>query len=398
MSESLPVVIDLNNFWSPSGGGVRRYHLQKMDYYKNQREVKLVFLMQDSSNYTEEISPGLVIEHVKAFKIPGRWEYRFIWDSLQIRRYLLKYAPAIVEVGSPYILPAAVRRATWGLKRKPALVGFWHADFPVTYVRRFFGRLFRPLGVVMEKLAWAYARYGFSSYASIQVSSCEVMVRMQAHGMGPLRWIPLGVDIEAFHPHWRDEALVQELKAGDPDRLTIFFPHRFSDEKGLRLLIEAYPDICARLGSEPAIVFAGTGPDFDLIEEASKTWKHLRYVGFVRSVSDMARWYASCELGLALSGWETFGLSILESMASGQCLVGASTGAAGEHIRESGCGVLLESRDAQGLADAVVQVAARGLMAGRMDKARQYAERFSWQACFDRQMVLYREYLPHAPA
>jgi len=393
MSESLPIIIDINNFWSPSGGGVRRYHLQKMNYYQQQSEVKLVFLMQDSREYTEEISAGLTIEHVKAFKIPGRWEYRFIWDSWQIRRYLRKYSPAIVEVGSPYILPAAVRRATWGLSPKPALLGFWHADFPVTYVRRFFGRWVPPLAPLMEWLAWAYARYGFSGYAGIQVSSCEVMTRMMAHGLGALRWIPLGVDIEAFHPGRRDLALVEELKDGQPDRLTIFFPHRFSDEKGLRLLIEAYPDICARLGHEPAIVFAGTGPDLNLIEEAAKTWKHLRYIGFVKGVDEMARLYASCELGLALSGWETFGLSILESMASGQCLVGAATGAAGEHIRESGCGVLLNERSARGLADAVVAVAERGLMADRMDKARHYAEQFSWKACFDRQMALYREHL-----
>lgn len=391
MPKKMPVVIDVNNFWSPSGGGVRRYHLQKMEYYRSQEEVCLVFLMQDSRSYTETIAPGLIIEHVKAFKIPGRWEYRFLWNSWQLRSYLRKYEPEVVEVGSPYILPAAVRRATWGLKRKPALVGFWHADFPVTYVRRFFGRLCKPLGIVMEHLAWAYARYGFSGYSSLQVSSCEVMERMARHGLGPLRWIPLGVDIEAFHPLRRDEALVAELKDGNPDRLTVFFPHRFCDEKGLSLLLAAYPIVCERLGHEPTVIFAGTGPDLHLIEEAALRYKRLRYVGFVRTVEDMARWYASCELGLALSGGETFGLSILESMASGQCLVGASTGAAGEHIRESGCGVLLKNHDAQTLADAIVEVAARATMRDKADKARAYAERFSWPACFARQAQLYRE-------
>ena len=78
-------------------------------------------------------------------------------------------------------------------------------------------------------------------------------------------------------------------------------------------------------------------------------------------------------------------------MASGQCLVGASTGAAGEHIRESGCGVLLKHHDAQTLADAIVEVAARASMRDKADKARTYAERFSWPACFARQAQLYRE-------
>ncbi len=392
-TDNLPVVIDINNFWSPSGGGVRRYHLQKMDYYKRQNEVKLVFLMQDSRDWTEEVTPGLVIEHVKAFKIPGNWEYRFIWKSSQIRRYLKRYTPRIVEVGSPYILPAAVRRATWFLPVKPALVGFWHADFPVTYVRRFFSRVHNLFGKFMEQVAWLYARYSFSGYGTIEASSHEVMDRMRAHGLGRIDWIPLGVDIEAFHPTKRDDALVAELKAGEPDRLTIFFPHRFCDEKGLRLLLDAYPEICERLGHEPAIIFAGTGPDLDLVEAALAKWQHLRYVGFVRTVDEMARYYASCEMGMALSGGETFGLSILESMASGQCLVGASTGAAGEHIRGSGCGEMLAEHTPAALADAVVKVAARLTLAQRSGKARAYAEKFSWDACFQRQMELYREFL-----
>ncbi len=70
----------------------------------------------------------------------------------------------------------------------------------------------------------------------------------------------------------------------------------------------------------------------------------------------MARHYASVDLGLALSGWETFGLSILESMACGNAQIGASTGAAAEHIRESGAGVVLKERTPQALADAIVEL------------------------------------------
>ena len=38
---------------------------------------------------------------------------------------------------------------------------------------------------------------------------------------------------------------------------------------------------------------------------------------------------------LAKTGWETFGLSILESMACGNAQVAANSGAAAEHIRKS---------------------------------------------------------------
>lgn len=129
-------IVDINNFWSPSGGGVRRYHLQKMAFYEQQSEVHSIFIMPDESTYTEKKSEGLTIEHVKAFRFPGNWEYRFIWKQSQIKPILEKYKPDLIEVGSPYILPTVVRRTVESINLKTTLVGFWHADFPVTYVGR----------------------------------------------------------------------------------------------------------------------------------------------------------------------------------------------------------------------------------------------------------------------
>ena len=73
-------VLDLNNFWSPTGGGVRRYHLQKLEYFKTREDVHYVFLMQDSETRTEVINETTLIEHVEAWKVPGNWEYRFLKD------------------------------------------------------------------------------------------------------------------------------------------------------------------------------------------------------------------------------------------------------------------------------------------------------------------------------
>ena len=129
-------IVDFNNFWSPSGGGVRRYHLQKMAFYENQSEVLSVFVMPDSKTFTEKKSDGLVIEHVEAYRFPGKWEYRFMWRPSQIRPILEKYKPQVIEVGSPYILPTVVRHVAKKIVPNAILLSFWHADFPITYVQR----------------------------------------------------------------------------------------------------------------------------------------------------------------------------------------------------------------------------------------------------------------------
>ena len=270
-SESRPfTVVDFNNFWSPSGGGVRRYHLQKMAFYEGlagmdprdmSEDVLSVFVMPDSKTYTEKRSDTLVIEHVEAFRFPGNWEYRFIWKASQVEPVLAKYRPDIIEVGSPYILPTVVRRAAKRVSPQSKLVGFWHADFPVTYVGRPVAKkLGAGIGTFCRKKAFWYARKEYKKFDCIQASSKEAMARLKKNGLPDPRWIPLGCDIKMFSPTKRDEGLVQKLKDGVPGRLTIFFPHRHCNEKGIDLLLGAYDMLTQKLGHEPAIVFAGTGP------------------------------------------------------------------------------------------------------------------------------------------
>jgi len=384
-------IIDFNNFWSPSGGGVRRYHLQKMAFYEQQSEVLSVFVMPDSKTYTEVKSEGLIIEHVEAYRFPGNWEYRFIWKQSQIQPILRKYMPDVIEVGSPYLLPTVVRQAAKKICPKAALLSFWHADFPITYVERPVANKFgKALGAFCRQVAFWYARREFSRYDGIQVSCKEVLDRCDANGLPKSHWIPLGCDIQMFSPEKRDENLVQQLKDGNPDRLTIFFPHRFCEEKGIELLLGAYDIIADKLKCEPALIFAGTGPYLPQVKEAVAKYSHIQYAGFIKSIDEMARHYASVDLGLALSGWETFGLSILESMACGNAQIGAATGAAAEHVLESGAGSVLKTRTPQALADAIVDLYHSDL-SQKKKNARLYAEKFSWNDCFKRQLDLYKE-------
>lgn len=384
-------IVDFNNFWSPSGGGVRRYHLQKMAFYEKQQEVLSVFVMPDSKTFTEKKSDGLIIEHVKAFRFPGKWEYRFMWKPSQIRPVLEKYKPQVIEVGSPYLLPTLVRRVARKIVPDAVLLSFWHADFPITYVQRPVTNKFgKALGVISKKLAFWYARKEFKRYDGIQVSCDEVLKRLERHHMPKSYWIPLGCDIEMFSPSKRDEVLVQKLKAGNPERLTIFFPHRFCEEKGIELLLAAYPIITNRLGCEPTLVFAGTGPYLPQVRLAARTYPYVQYAGFISSIDEMAKIYASVDLGLALSGWETFGLSILESMACGNAQIGASTGAAAEHVRNSGAGRILKERSPRALAETIIELYHSDMLALKQ-KARAYAEKFSWDECFKRQLNLYQE-------
>ncbi|MFT6883567.1 MAG: alpha-1,6-mannosyltransferase [Marinoscillum sp.] len=387
---SLPTIVDCNNFWSPSGGGVRRYHLEKMEFYKDRSDVKYAFVMHDERTYTEQIGENAFIEHLQVPKVYGNWEYRYLVKSKPMVDVLCRLDPDLIEIGSPYFMPGIVRKIVGDHKLKAKMIGFWHADFPVTYIKRFL----EPLGDYMahsgESLAWRHARKQYNNMDGVIVSSRLIKNRMEENGLKNVDFIPLGVNSELFHPKQKDEKLISELKKGNPERLLLFFPHRFSKEKGLDVLLEAYPLICEQLDLEPVLVVAGKGPYETLAQKAADRFEHVHLKGFIKDKEEMAKYYASADIGFALSKWETFGLSLLESLSSGLPLIAANDGAALEHIQVSQAGIVLEEVTPNDVAKAVVDITKKDQFELKK-MARAYAENLTWNQCFESQLELYRK-------
>jgi len=382
-------IIDCNNFWSPTGGGVRRYHLQKIDYFRARNDIRYIFLMSDTKNETEYLNDTTIIEHYVAPKVPGNWEYRFTVLGKEIIPLIRKHEPDAIEVGSPYFMPHIVRKAVRSMKKKPRVFGFWHADYPVTYVHRGMQWATEGVASAAERIAWGYARFSFNWMDAIFVSSHYIIDRMQRRGMRSMRYVPLGTDTDFFSPAKKDKKLERTLKAGEPSRPIFFFPHRFSHEKGTHLILSIYPRLCERLGVEPAIVFAGTGPLLPQVIDACEHYPHIHYVGFIENRDDLAKYYATAQYGFALSSWETFGLSTVEALASGQILVGATEGAARDHIETSKAGITVRYGDETALIDAIEKITSLPERDEMSKRAHLYAARFSWKSCFDTEVRHY---------
>ncbi|UXP30915.1 glycosyltransferase [Reichenbachiella agarivorans] len=386
-------LVDCNNFWSPSGGGVRRYHLEKMEYFKGRPDIKYVFVMHDEETYTEQIGENAYIEHLRVPKVMGNWEYRYLRKRSLLAPILKRINPDVIEVGSPYFMPSMVNKIVEEEQLKAKVFGFWHADFPVTYVKRFLSNWPFDLAQKGENKAWAFARKHYNKMAGVLASSEVIIQRMQKNGLNNVHFVPLGVNEVLFHPNKKDQNLIDEMKAGVSDRLFLFFPHRFSNEKGLNLLLEAYPLACAQLDHDPVLVLAGTGPYQPAVEKAAKQYPHVHFIGFIKEKEMMAKYFACADLGFALSAWETFGLSLVEALSSGLPLIAANDGAAMEHIQRSEAGLIIDSLTPEVLANAIVKYA---LMTNKDElkaKARAYGQNLSWENCFSKQVEIYQQAL-----
>lgn len=385
-------VLDVNNFWSPTGGGVRRYELEKARVLGSKADVKFVFALPGRKSETEQRSDNVVFEHVgKTLPSPG--EYRNIVLAGELRRVVERHSPDVIECGSPIFLPPLMRRVTARLERQPAIVGFWHADFPRTYTGLGMRMIHPKLEPHGERFGWWWMQRRLRDFDALFVASRWVGNNLVRHGFDRLYYTPLGVDSETFDPKRRDPELTERFQAGNPKRAILFFPHRLSEEKGVSNMLAAYELLTQRIDPTPALVFAGTGPDRPLVEQAVARHEHVHYVGYLDSRELLAQHFASSDICPCLSKFETFGLSTAEAMASGLAIVAADQGCAAELVDDSGAGLTVPYNDSLALADAIVQLIREGRLRERGAAGRAYAQQLTWDATFERELRFYREIL-----
>lgn len=195
----------------------------------------------------------------------------------------------------------------------------------------------------------------------------------------PLVRIPLGVDLDTFHPTRRPVTL-----PGAGNALRLVHVGRLSREKSPHLAVATAAELHRR-GVPLTMDVYGQGPHLDeLVAIAGDA--PVTFHGHVASRLELARRIASADIALSVCPGETFGLAVLEALACGTPVVTATTGGAGELI-DAASGDW-GAPDAGSLADAVLRVAARDESRRRI-AARARAERFPWRACIDAMVDLH---------
>lgn len=385
-------VCDVNDFFSLTGGGVRRYHLEKLRFMSRREDIEYHLLLP-SDHAGIEVHGHARIHHVPAIPLL-RSGYRLIVNPLRLRRILRQIRPDIVEVGSPYNTPDWVRFALRGLSCQ--VVGFWHANFPVTDVGRVLAKVSRSLGRLGERLGWAWARRTYGRFAATMAATHTMVQQLEGNGVRGVVHAPLGVDTHMFHPRHRDEVLRASWGAG-PDDIVLCYPNRLSEEKNYKPLLEAYERLRTTTDLKPILVVAGYGPGKVEVRALAEQYKEVHYLGFLEKPRDMARLMASVDVVAVLCPYETFGLSAVEAMASGAALLGSAHMSIGELLATCRCGLALEETTAQTVADAWLELLKPGR--AKLLGARGHAEalaRYSWKATFARIVEVYNAVLVQA--
>jgi len=355
-------ITDITMFYTPQSGGVRTYLQAKHRALNAMPGVRHSLLVPGATATSED-----GVHTVPAPPIPFGQGYRFPLRTGAWRERIERLAPDLIEAGDPYRLPWAALAA--GERLGVPVIGFYHSDLPRLVRARF--------GSALGAVAARYVRRLYPHFDLTLTPSRVMADYLVSIGILRVAVQPLGVDTEIFHPRRRDEEVRRELGLSDRTRLLIF-AGRGAREKNIPLLL----DTLRRLGPGYHLLLVGPGMPVRGLPP-NVTVYPFYYDGRV-----LARWLASADAFIHAGAQETFGLVILEAMASGLPVIGMNAGAVAELVAP-GTGILADRVSARALAEAAEYLFPLDLRAiGRLARARVEAQ-WGWDCVFQRLLTHY---------
>jgi alpha-1,6-mannosyltransferase len=323
--------------------------------------------------------PGQRLVSVAAPALPASGgAYHVLYGRRVVTRELDRFAPHLLEVHDQTTLAWT---ATWARRAGVPSMLFSHERFDLVAAQLCGAEPER-----FERLGRRWAGWLATRFDVVVCASQFAAGPFRAAGADNVVRIPFGVDLETFSPAPRGQAA-----AWRPRVVRLVFVGRLWPEKAPDVAL----DVLARLiaGGLPAqLVLLGGGPlESDLRARARAERLPVHFAGHLAGRHQVAELLATADVALAPGPRETFGLGVLEAMASGTPVVVSGVGAAGE-LLAPGAGIAALSAEA--MAHGV-----RALLAdpasGR--RARLRAEEFSWRATSDALAAAGRDLLAGQP-
>lgn len=348
-------IVDVCEFYSPQGGGIRSYVDRKMQLL-GEAGHEFIVLAPGQENRVEEREGGGRIIWIEAPALPFDANYRMFWNAAPVHCWLDQLMPDVVEASSPW-------RPAWIVGKwrgDAAKVFFLHGDPITSYPQRWFGRI-ASRKRIDAAFDWfnQYLRRAMPLFDSLVVCGESLGKRFTSRGIGPAQCIALGIDRAAFSPDLRDESLRAHLLAqcGLPDTAILLIGvGRHHPEKRWDLLIDAVEAAATR--HPIGLILIGQGMASGALQKQVGANPHIRLFKPVYARPRLASLLASSDALIHGCEGETFGLVASEALASGLPLIVPDEGGCSE-IAEPEFSEAFASRNRASATDAILRFCAR---------------------------------------
>lgn len=189
-----------------------------------------------------------------------------------------------------------------------------------------------------------------------------------------------GVDTALFCPAQRDEDFRRMIAPNG--EIVLITVCRIAPEKGFEFLARAVERLVDEKVAFKLLVVGGNRNPVveDKVQRLfNRVGDRVIFTGFLTGPA-LSRAYASANLFLHCSVTETFGLVVLEAMASGIPVIARDQGGPSDIIRHGQTGYLVPPRDLERFVQLIRKVSGNStLQAELASAARQYAEDTTWE-------------------
>lgn len=352
-------VAQVANFYGPRSGGLRTaVDRLGAEYCTAGHEV---FLLVPGPTATRSLlASGVTRITVPARQIPFTGGYRAVLPA-PVTTLLADLAPDAIEVSDRFTLRS---------------LGKWGARHGVTTVMISHERLDRLTGQILprplaRRIADIANRRTAANYDTVLCTTSFAREEFDRIGATNVMTVPLGVDLETFHPSRFCTRTRGRWAA--PNQVLLVHCGRLSVEKRADRSIDALAAL-RNSGIDARLVIAGDGPMRARLQRQAARLP-VDFTGFIESRNAVATLLASADVALAPGPHETFGLAALEALACGTPAVVSRTSALTE-ILTSDSGACADN-DPRAIAAAIAGVMDRPEQLRRFG-ARRRAEIFTW--------------------
>ena len=359
-------IAQLANFVGPVSGGMKTAVETLGSGYATAGHARLLIMPGPVDRRTR--TPHGEVVQLRAPRVGGG--YRLLLEPWRVTSVLEEFGPTSIELSDKSTLLPVTR---WASRNGVPSLLFSHERLDAMLALR----LRREAGVSAP--VTALNRLLVRRFDAIVVTSSfahqEFAPLAQTAGTTVHR-VPLGVDLDMFRP------AAHPGTGNGPLRLV--HAGRLSREKSPHLAVATAVELHKR-GVPIRLDVYGNGPQRHELEDIGRR-APVHFHGHVADRQQLRHHLASADVALAVCPGETFGLSVLEALASGTPVVTADTGGASELV-DPVCGAWARP-DPAALADAVIRLAARPVC-HRRRAARRRAEQFPWSLAIDRMLALH---------